>query len=59
MLDLRRRDLNPMYWPARRQETLLTTAIYKFHPEFANAEFEIWYGDPDKDHGSSTWKAAT
>ncbi|MCO1995375.1 arginine deiminase, partial [Pseudomonas aeruginosa] len=26
----------------------------KFHPEFANAEFEIWYGDPDKDHGSST-----
>ncbi|MDU2875805.1 MAG: arginine deiminase, partial [Pseudomonas aeruginosa] len=46
--------LNPMYWPARRQETLLTTAIYKFHPEFANAEFEIWYGDPDKDHGSST-----
>ncbi|PSS56327.1 arginine deiminase [Pseudomonas sp. BBP2017] len=47
-------SLNPMYWPARRQETLLTTAIYKFHPEFTNAEFEIWYGDPDKDHGCST-----
>jgi arginine deiminase len=46
--------LNPMYWPARRQETLLTTAIYKFHPEFTNADFQIWYGDPDKDHGSST-----
>ncbi|NUU38726.1 arginine deiminase [Pseudomonas sp. C2B4] len=46
--------LNPMYWPARRQETLLTTAIYKFHPQFTNAEFEIWYGDPDKDHGQST-----
>ena len=24
--------LNPMYWPARRQETLLTTAVYNFHP---------------------------
>lgn len=46
--------LNPMYWPARRQETLLTTAIYKFHPQFTNADFQIWYGDPDKDHGAST-----
>ena len=46
--------LNPMYWPARRQETLLTTAIYKFHPEFTNADFEVWYGDPDKDHGKAT-----
>ncbi len=46
--------LNPMYWPARRQETLLASAIYKFHPEFANADFEVWYGDPDKDHGQAT-----
>ncbi|WP_271409670.1 arginine deiminase [Pseudomonas sp. Q1-7] len=46
--------LNPMYWPARRQETLLATAIYKFHPTFTEAEFEVWYGDPDKDHGMST-----
>ena len=46
--------LNPMYWPARRQETLLTTAIYKFHPEFTNADFQIWYGDPTKDHGNAT-----
>jgi arginine deiminase len=34
--------LNPMYWPARRQETLLTSAIYKFHPDFMNADFQIW-----------------
>jgi len=47
-------SLNPMYWPARRQETLLTTAIYKFHPDFINAEFEVWYGNPDVDHGSAT-----
>lgn len=46
--------LNPMYWPARRQETLLTTAIYKFHKEFTGADFQVWYGDPDKDHGSAT-----
>jgi arginine deiminase len=46
--------LNPMYWPARRQETLLTAAIYKFHPSFANADFEVWWGDPDRDHGAST-----
>ncbi|UVJ44938.1 arginine deiminase [Pseudomonas sp. LS1212] len=46
--------LNPMYWPARRQETLLTSAIYKFHPQFTNADFQVWYGDPDKDHGAAT-----
>jgi arginine deiminase len=46
--------LNPMYWPARRQETLLASAIYKFHPEFTNADFQIWYGDPDQEHGAST-----
>lgn len=46
--------LNPMYWPARRQETLLASAIYTFHPDFANEPFEIWYGDPDQDHGSAT-----
>lgn len=46
--------LNPMYWPARRQETLLASAIYKFHPEFTSADFQVWYGDPDLDHGSAT-----
>ncbi len=46
--------LNPMYWPARRQETLLTSAIYRFHPTFASESFQIWYGDPDRDHGAAT-----
>ncbi|MEJ2794020.1 arginine deiminase [Iodobacter sp. LRB] len=46
--------LNPMYWPARRQETLLVTAIYKFHPDFAAADVKVWWGDPDVDHGSAT-----
>ena len=49
--------LNPMYWPARRQETLLTTAVYKFHPAFADEKFDVWLGDPEgvaRDHGSAT-----
>jgi arginine deiminase len=49
--------LNPMYWPARRQETLLTTAIYRFHPAFADASYDVWLGDLDgrpKDHGFAT-----
>jgi arginine deiminase len=46
--------LCPMYWPARQQETLLMTAIYRFHPSFtasADREAKEWWGDPDYDHG--------
>jgi arginine deiminase len=46
--------VNPMYWPARRKETLHLTAIYKYHPEFKGGDFDIWWGDPDVDHGSAT-----
>ena len=42
--------LNPMFWPARRKETLHLSAIYKFHPEFKGGDFNIWWGDPDVDH---------
>lgn len=42
--------VNPMYWPARRPETLLLTAIYKHHPKFAG-KVEIHWGDPTKEHG--------
>ena len=45
--------LNPMYWQARRPETLLTAAIYRFHPKFAGQVDVIW-GDPLKDHGLAT-----
>src|SRR6478672_7989124 len=45
--------VNPMYWPARRQETLLTTAIYKFHPDFKD-QVTVWWGDPSVDHGLAT-----
>jgi len=46
--------LNPLYWPARHEETILTTSIYKFHPDFASASFPIWFGDPTVDHGNAT-----
>lgn len=46
--------LNPMFWPARRQETLLATAIYKFHPLFAEAGVKVWWGDPDQNFGKAT-----
>lgn len=42
--------LCPMFWPARRAETLLTTAVYRFHPAFAGKTRQ-WWGDPDADHG--------
>lgn len=46
--------LNPLYWPARKEETFLTTAIYKFHPSFTNAKFDVWWGDPDTNFGAAT-----
>src|SRR6187431_3121216 len=36
-------SINPMYWPARRLEGYNCAAIYRYHPMFADAEFEFWY----------------
>lgn len=46
-------SLNPMFWPARKPETLLTTAVYRFHPKFADKTTVHW-GDPTVDHGLAT-----
>jgi arginine deiminase len=46
--------LNPMHWPARRQETLLTAAVYSFHPRFKDSDHKIWWGDPEQDFGPAT-----
>jgi arginine deiminase len=46
--------LNPLFWPVRREETLLTTAIYKFHPDFANAGIKVWWGNPEENFGLAT-----
>jgi arginine deiminase len=47
--------LNALFWPARHEETILTTAIYKFHPDFAG-KVNVWWGDPLKDHGLATFE---
>jgi len=44
--------LNPLFWPARHDETLLMKAIYTFHPDFAGAT--VWWGDPERDWGLAT-----
>jgi arginine deiminase len=46
--------VNPMFWPARRPETLLQRAVYKFHPRFKGADFTIWWGDCDESFGAAT-----
>jgi arginine deiminase len=43
--------LNPMFWPARQLETLNVEAIYRFHPRFRDADFQIWFGGADHDWG--------
>jgi arginine deiminase len=45
---------NPMYWPARRPETLLQRAVYKFHPSFKQGKFKIWWGDSDEFFANSS-----
>jgi arginine deiminase len=44
--------LNPLFWPARQDETLLMKAIYSFHPEYVGSH--IWWGDPE-----ASWAQAT
>ncbi len=35
--------VNPMYWPARRRESLNVLAIYRYHPMFRDDDFNWWY----------------
>ena len=44
--------LNPLYWPARHDETLLYKTIYTFHPDFVGST--IWWGDPEQNWGRAT-----
>jgi arginine deiminase len=46
--------LNPLFWPARRGETLLMATVYRFHPTFENAGFKTWWGDGVSDLGQAT-----
>ncbi|MBY6090464.1 arginine deiminase [Pseudooceanicola sp. 502str34] len=46
--------VNPMFWPARRPETLFQRTVYKFHPMFREADFSIWWGDSDENFQSAS-----
>ena len=42
---------NPMTKPARKPETMIVEAIYRFHPMFAAEQFPVWLGGSDQDWG--------
>jgi arginine deiminase len=44
-------SVNPMYWPARRRESLNVLAIYRHHPMFRTAGWRFWYPHVDRDDG--------
>ncbi len=43
--------VNPMFWPARRRESLNMLTIYRYHPMFQEAEFDFWYPEQTGDGG--------
>lgn len=47
--------LNPMTKPARRPETAIMEAIYRFHPMFvADGGVKVWFGGVEEDWGRCT-----
>ncbi|MER6936601.1 arginine deiminase [Nocardioides sp. NPDC127514] len=46
--------MNPLYWPARKDETLLYKAIYQHHPDYVGST--VWWGDPEKDWGQASFE---
>ncbi len=41
-------SVNPMYWPARRRESLNMLAIYRYHPMFQGSDFHFYYPELDE-----------
>lgn len=46
--------VNPMARPARARESLNTRTVYRHHPRFATADFDIIYGDDEVSHAPAT-----
>ncbi len=44
--------VNPMFWPARRRESLNLLTIYRYHPMFQHGQWQKWY--PGKAGGDDT-----
>lgn len=45
--------INPMTKPARKPETRLVEAIYRFHPMFATEQLKVWLGGVGEDWGNA------
>ncbi|NCT89390.1 arginine deiminase [Cellulomonas sp. APG4] len=43
--------LNPVFWHARRLETVNQSLIYRYHPRFADAGLQYWYPPLGDDGG--------
>lgn len=48
-------SLNAMYWSARKPETLLTDAVYRFHPAFTARSFQRWFGESTQTAEANTY----
>lgn len=46
--------INPLFWPARHDESLLMKAIYQFHPEYRDDW--VWWGDPELEWGQASFE---
>ena len=44
-------SLNPMYSKVRQLEVVNVGAIYRWHPDFAEAGFEFWYPPEGREAG--------
>src|SRR5262249_61596569 len=47
--------LNPLFWPVRREERLVTAAICRFHRSFAG-QVSVWWGNPEENFGLATFE---
>lgn len=55
--------MNPLYWPARKQETLLYKAIYEYHPDFVGSTVggatPTWTGARPPSRAATSCRSAT
>jgi arginine deiminase len=47
-------SLNAMSHPARQRETVHLEAVYRFHPLFRDAPFDVWFGGHGERRGGAT-----
>ena len=46
-------SVNPMFWPARRRESLNLLTIYRHHPMFQQSEWRFWFPDEERGNGAA------